>query len=183
MSEKNTENETLKKRAEEAEKLIADLKQQLAAKEGEKSEVETLKRQLADATAKIKDFQTKIDSDAEAKQAKEIEDLKTKLAEANAAIRSAKTEKAFHEKAAELKAANPAKLFALVGGKLEFDEKGEIKNLKEVFETAQKDYAEEFGAVAGKKVSIDGGAKDSTDTAENLSAREQLRAAYADTGK
>jgi len=96
-----------------------------------------------------------MDDEARTKIA-DYDNLKTRAESAESRLRVLETKDVFTESAAKLKARNPAKLFSLVGGLIEFDENGKPKNLTEVLKQAKEDFPEEFGAAA---VSIDGGEK------------------------
>jgi hypothetical protein len=186
VEEQNPEFEAMRKRAEKAESDLENLKTDMA-KETDNSEVEKLRQQLKEATDKIEDFEKAQNSDAEKTKAAELQKLKDDLAEAQRINRQNEIDKAFAEKATELKAKNPAKLLALVKEKIEIGDDGKPKNLDKVFEQAKNDYAEEFGEAkkdsGTSRNGVDGGKKDESDAqySDDMSGMERMRMAYGES--
>lgn len=96
-----------------------------------------------------------LDEESRAKIA-DYDNLKSRAESAESRLRVLEAKDAFTESAAKMKAKNPAKVFALVGAQIEFDEKGNPKNLDDVLKRAKERFPEEFGAVS---TSIDAGEK------------------------
>jgi hypothetical protein len=93
---------------------------------------------------------------AEQDRAKELADLKARADAAEGELRTARTKEAFGEAASKARVKNPAKLFSIVGGAIQYDDAGKPKNIAAVVEQARKDYPEEFGAAGS---SVDAGAQ------------------------
>lgn len=152
-------------------------KTKMADKEDNPSpEIAQLKKELSDALSELAKFKEKDNSETELAKVRELEDLKIRAEDAESQLKELRAKEIFSKGAADAKAQNANKLYSLVSSRIEYTDKGEIKNLKEVFEQAKKDYPEEFGAV---KNTLDGGAKDVLDREkENLTPYDRMRSFY-----
>jgi hypothetical protein len=127
-----------------------------------------------------KEWEKKV-SDAEAKaKLSEDERLKAELEDYKKQLRERDAKDQIKTEATKLGSKNADLVYRALQNEIEFDEKGQVKNLKELFEIAKSDFPELFDNKPAKPVgTADGGATDK----KGMSPEELVKQDFEKTGR
>lgn len=146
-----------------------------AAKTYTEAELEAAKQQLrADFAKEQKQLEKEAKQREAEAQLSESEQHKRRAEELEARLRERDGRDAFEREAKASHAANPQKIYRLYKDEIEYDDKGQATNLKEIVAAARKDFPEEFGAAQG---SADAGAGRTSGQARGGSMNDFIRRA------
>ncbi len=137
----------------------------------ERRRAEVAERKLKDANKRLQDIDDRDKTELQ-KANERAEKAEKDLADVSAQIRNLAAKEAIQSAATEAGGKRPAAIFELVKGKIEFNDKGEITNAKDVIAQAKKDVPELFGVSNNGNPGAGAGGSEKTGADMNAAIRQ-----------